>query len=66
MSAPGQVPDSVSSAVKSDVPREQDGEAGAVRGSKARVQRLFPDPRRELAQKAAKAHWADWASKKAH
>jgi hypothetical protein len=35
-----------------------------VRGGKAHVERLFPDPRREMAQKAAKAHWADWASKK--
>jgi hypothetical protein len=32
---------------------------------KARSKSLAPDPRREAAQMAAKARWADWARKKA-
>jgi hypothetical protein len=65
MSARRLVPDSALSAdeAKAADPRKKDG-AAAVRGGKAHVERLFPDPRREMAQKAAKAHWADWASKK--
>jgi hypothetical protein len=31
---------------------------------KVRSESLTPDPRREIAQMAAKARWADWASKK--
>lgn len=31
---------------------------------KVRPQHLAPDSRREIAQKAAKARWATWASKK--
>ena len=42
-------------------PRWLDG----LREAKARSERLAPDARRETAQKAAKARWADWASKKA-
>jgi hypothetical protein len=34
-------------------------------GDKARFKSLAPDPRREIAQMAAKVRWADWASKKA-
>jgi len=30
-----------------------------------RSESLAPDPRREIAQMAAKVRWADWASKKA-
>ncbi len=47
---------------KAEAPRKKD----EVRRGKAVVQRRFPDARREMAQKAAKAQWADWASKKAH
>lgn len=32
---------------------------------KARPERPAPDPRREMAQMAAKARWAAWAGKKA-
>jgi hypothetical protein len=42
----------------------EDKEA-APKGAEARFGRLGPDPRRAMAQMAAKARWAEWASKKA-
>ena len=42
-------------------PRWLDG----LREAKPRSESLAPDVGRETAQKAAKARWADWASKKA-
>jgi hypothetical protein len=53
------------------VPKEKNeaavplGRLGGLNGDKARSESLFPDARREMAQKAAKARWASWASKKA-
>ena len=38
---------------------------GGLSEAKARSESLAPDARRETAQRAAKARWADWASKKA-
>jgi hypothetical protein len=43
----------------------QKNNEAAPKGVKARSGNLAPDPRRETAQMAAKAHWADWARKKA-
>jgi hypothetical protein len=40
------------------------GSLGGLNAAKARSESLAPDARRELAQKAAKARWANWASKK--
>jgi hypothetical protein len=44
------------------VVRETDGD-GLTRRQPRSVS-LAPDPRREMAQKAAKARWAEWAAKK--
>ena len=41
------------------------GRPGRLKGDKARPESLAPDPRREMAQKAAKERWANWATKKA-
>ena len=38
--------------------------AGALNGTKVRPASLLPDPRREIANKAAKDRWASWALKK--
>jgi hypothetical protein len=38
---------------------------GGLIEAKARSESVVPDARRETAQKAAKARWANWANKKA-
>lgn len=38
--------------------------SGNLKESRARSESLAPDMRRETAQKAAKARWANWALKK--
>ena len=43
----------------------QENNEAAPKGVKVRSESLAPDPRREIAQMAAKVRWADWASKKA-
>jgi hypothetical protein len=43
--------------------KENDPAAASV--VKARPEHLAPDPRRQIAQMAAKARWAAWAGKKA-
>jgi hypothetical protein len=45
------------------VPKENVPAASSV--VKARPERPAPDPRRQIAQMAAKARWAVWAGKKA-
>ena len=43
----------------------QENNEGARKEVKVRSRSLAADPRREIAQTAAKVRWADWASKKA-
>jgi hypothetical protein len=43
---------------------ESDIHAEALNGVKVRPASLLPDPRREIAQNAAKIRWASWALKK--
>jgi hypothetical protein len=53
------------------IPRDSDksdirqGGLSHLKVAKARPASLVPDPRRQVAQMAAKARWKDWASKKA-
>lgn len=39
-------------------PAQVSGRKGGVKGGKARAEKLSPEKRREIAQKAAQARWA--------
>jgi hypothetical protein len=57
--------DLAKNAVKAGPLVPQENNEAAPTGVKVSSDRFAPDPRREIAQMAAKVRWADWASKKA-
>lgn len=43
-------------------PKAKSGRLGGLKGGKARAEKLTPEQRREIAEKAARARWSDSSS----